>query len=95
MYDAFGHISLEITRSKNRNDTFVVVLVTQHAFLLKAEYQRDIKQRTVLQLRDVEEKSYKEIAEILNINEEQVKVNLFRARQKVKQQFIDIDSYGL
>ena len=53
------------------------------------------KQRTVLQLRDVEEKSYKEIAEILNISEEQVKVNLFRARQKVKQQFIDIDSYGL
>lgn len=53
------------------------------------------KQRTVLQLRDVEEKSYKEIAGILNISEEQVKVNLFRARQKVKQQFIDIDSYGL
>ena len=53
------------------------------------------KQRSVLQLRDVEEKSYKEIAEILNITEEQVKVNLFRARQKVKQQFIDIDNYGL
>lgn len=53
------------------------------------------KQRTVLQLRDVEEKSYKEIAGILNISEEQVKVNLFRARQKVKQQFIDIDNYGL
>ena len=53
------------------------------------------KQRTVLQLRDVEEKSYKEIAEVLGITEEQVKVNLFRARQKVKQQFIDIDNYGL
>ena len=53
------------------------------------------KQRAVLQLRDVEEKSYKEIAEVLGITEEQVKVNLFRARQKVKQQFIDIDNYGL
>lgn len=53
------------------------------------------KQRAVLQLRDVEEKSYKEIAGILDITEEQVKVNLFRARQKVKQQFIDIDNYGL
>lgn len=53
------------------------------------------KQRTVLQLRDVEGKSYKEIAGIMGITEEQVKVNLFRARQKVKQQFIDIENYGL
>ena len=53
------------------------------------------KQRTVLQLRDVEEKSYKEIAEVMGITEEQVKVNLFRARQKVKQQFMDIENYGL
>ncbi|MEG2513892.1 MAG: RNA polymerase subunit sigma-70, partial [Bacteroidaceae bacterium] len=26
---------------------------------------------------------------------EQVKVNLFRARQKIKQQYIEIDGYGL
>ena len=30
-----------------------------------------------------------------NLTEEQVKVNLFRARQKVKQRFIDIEGYGL
>lgn len=53
------------------------------------------KQRLIMQLRDVEGKNYKEIASLLNITEEQVKVNLFRARQKVKQQFLDIDSYGL
>ena len=59
--------------------------------------QEDVteKQRTVLQLRDVEEKSYKEIAEVMGITEEQVKVNLFRARQKVKQQFMNIENYGL
>ena len=45
-------------------------------------------------LRDVEGKSYKEIAAVLNLTEEQVKVNLFRARQKVKQTFIDIVVYG-
>ena len=49
----------------------------------------------MLQLRDVEGKSYREIAEILGITEEQVKVTLFRARQKVKQQFIDRENYGL
>jgi RNA polymerase sigma-70 factor (ECF subfamily) len=42
------------------------------------------KQRTVFQLREVEEMSYKQIAEAMNISEEQVKVNLFRARQKIK-----------
>lgn len=53
------------------------------------------KQRTIMQLRDVEGKSYKEIATVLNLTEEQVKVNLFRARQKVKQRYLDIDGYGL
>ena len=53
------------------------------------------KQRLIMQLRDVEGKSYKEIAEVLCLTEEQVKVNLFRARQKIKQKFINIDGYGL
>ncbi len=42
------------------------------------------KQRTVLQLRDIEGKPYKEIAEIMNISESDVKVNLFRARENLK-----------
>lgn len=53
------------------------------------------KQRLIMQLRDIEGKSYKEIAALLHLTEEQVKVNLFRARQKVKQRFIDIEGYGL
>lgn len=53
------------------------------------------KQRLVMQLRDIEGLSYKEIATSLEIPEEQVKVNLFRARQKVKQRFMEIDDYGL
>ena len=53
------------------------------------------KQRSIMQLRDIEEKSYKEIAEILDITEEQVKVNLFRARKSIRQQYIEIENYGL
>lgn len=53
------------------------------------------KQRTMLQLRDVEEKSYKEIAEIMHLTEEQVKVNLFRARQRIKLKYSEINTYGL
>lgn len=53
------------------------------------------KQRSVMQLRDFEGKSYKEIAEIMAISEEQVKVNIFRARQAIKQRFIETEKYGL
>ena len=53
------------------------------------------KQRSVMQLRDFEGKSYKEIAAILDISEEQVKVNIFRARQIIKQRYIQAEEYGL
>ena len=53
------------------------------------------KQRRCLQLRDIEGKSYKEIADIICITEDQVKVNIFRARQTVKQRFQQFDRYGL
>lgn len=53
------------------------------------------KQRSIMQLRDIEGKSYKEIADILQIPEEQVKINLFRGRQKIKQRYTEIENYGL
>ena len=53
------------------------------------------KQRVCMQLRDFEGKQYKEIAIVLGITEEQVKTNIFRARQTVKQQFQKIEQYGL
>ena len=53
------------------------------------------KQKSCMQLRDFEGKSYKEIAAALGLSEEQVKVNIFRARQAVKQKYNEIDGYGL
>ena len=53
------------------------------------------KQRSCMQQRDFEGKSYKEIAQVLDITEEQVKVNIFRARQMVKQKYLKLDNYGL
>ena len=49
------------------------------------------KQRSVIQLRDFEGKSYKEIAAIMDISEEQVKINIYRARQAVKQRFLETE----
>ena len=53
------------------------------------------KQRSCMQLRDFEGKSYKEIAQILAISEEQVKINIFRARQTIKQKYLETEKYGL
>ncbi len=53
------------------------------------------KQKSCIQLRDFEGKPYREIAEIMEITEEQVKVNIFRARQAIKQKFNELDKYGL
>jgi RNA polymerase sigma-70 factor (ECF subfamily) len=53
------------------------------------------KQRACIQLRDVEGKAYKDIAAIIGITEQQVKVNIFRARQTIKKKFIENEQYGL
>ncbi len=53
------------------------------------------KQRTAMQLRDIEGKSYRDIAEIMQISEQQVKVNIFRGRQTVKKEFEQQEKYGL
>ena len=53
------------------------------------------KQRSCQQLRDIEGKPYKDIAAIMGITEDQVKVNIFRARQNIRQRFQQFDRYGL
>lgn len=53
------------------------------------------RQRTIIQLRDIEEKPYREIATIMGVSEEVVKVTLFRARQAIRKQYDKIENYGL
>jgi RNA polymerase sigma-70 factor (ECF subfamily) len=53
------------------------------------------KQRTCMQLRDVEGKAYKDIAAVMGITEQQVKINIFRARQTIKQEYSKLEKYGL
>ena len=54
-----------------------------------------VNQRMCIQLRDFEGKTYKEIAAALDMTDEQVKINIFRARQTITQRFTQIDGYGL
>lgn len=51
------------------------------------------KQKLVIQLRDIEGMAYQEIAEILDIPLNQVKINLFRARNILKQKIEQLKLY--
>lgn len=54
-----------------------------------------LKQQQVLHLRDVEGYSYKEICEVLELDMNQVKVYLFRARNAVREKLTRMNAYGL
>ncbi len=51
-------------------------------------------QRTIMHLRDIEEYSFDEIEPIVNMKTETLRVNLSRARKKVKEEIKKIMSYG-
>ncbi len=51
------------------------------------------KQKMVIHLKDVEEYEVSEISKILEMEENAVRVNLMRARQKVKEQITNLMNY--
>lgn len=53
------------------------------------------KQKEIYHLREVEELTYQEIAEVLSLNLGEVKINLFRTREKIRETFKKIEDYGL
>jgi RNA polymerase sigma factor (sigma-70 family) len=81
-----------------RKDKRTTLMSEQHEYLLQSDSQySDVKevlnealeklpeiQRSVILLRDYEGYDYKEIGEITGLNESQVKVYIFRARQTLK-----------
>lgn len=52
-------------------------------------------QQAIIHLREIEGKSYKEIAETLGLSEGQVKASLFHARQQIRKRYTEIQEYGL
>ena len=51
-------------------------------------------QRTVMHLRDIEQLTYEEIAEATELKINAIRVNLSRARKKVRDEFLKINSNG-
>jgi len=59
-------------------------------FLTKQIEKLPEKSRTIFHLREVEGLGYREIADVMQISEDQVKVTLFRVRQKIKNYFAQL-----
>jgi RNA polymerase sigma factor (sigma-70 family) len=53
------------------------------------------KERMIVQLRDIEQYSFKEIETMVNLPESTLRVYVSRARKKIKKAFLKIDNYGL
>ncbi len=53
------------------------------------------QQRMILQLRDVEQYEYKEIAEMLSLNETAIRVALSRARKTIREELTKTHGYGI
>ncbi len=52
------------------------------------------QQRILIKLRDIDGYEFDEIAEITDLNEVTIRVNLSRARKKIREELTKIDSYG-
>ena len=80
------HLALEqITEQPEPNDTDKEMVLTDLRMRFNALISKLPEvQRNILYLREIEEMEYKEIGEVLDITEAQVKVYLFRGRQYLK-----------
>ena len=53
------------------------------------------KQKEVFHLREIDGMTYQEISDVLSLNMTEVKVNLHRARSKVRSSLQKIEAYGI
>jgi len=53
------------------------------------------KQKLIWQLRDVEGATFEEIAEVVQMEPTAIRVNLSRARKRIKESLEQIDAYGI
>lgn len=89
--DIEGHFGIQ-DKSKNPEDTTVSSDIYNRIKIMISNLPE--KQKLVIQLRDIEGMKYQEIADILGMNMSQVKVNLFRARNAIKEQLIKLNIHG-
>jgi len=82
-------IKLESRKASIDEETDTNLVFQKHDFDIKIIIDKALNtlptlQKSIILLRDFEGYNYKEISEILELSESQVKVYLFRGRQKIK-----------
>lgn len=76
-------VERNLTEQENSTKEAEILLAANRA--KQAINQLDEPQKTIMQLRDLEGYDYNEIGEVLNMNVNTVRVNLSRARKKVRE----------
>ena len=54
-----------------------------------------LKEKLILQLRDIEHFEFNEIAEMLDMNETAIRVSLSRARKRIREKLTQTHNYGI
>lgn len=94
-YEPLDNIDENLVPNNSQDIMDRLVAADRRTFIKKIINNLPTKQKTLVQLRDIEGKSYREIADIMQISEEDVKITLYRARQSLKEICKKSDAYGL
>ena len=70
-------------------------ILDSHSSIIHLISQLPPPQDDIVRLRDIEGYSYREIAQQLNLSEDQVRVYLHRARTRLREQYTALENFGL
>lgn len=79
----------------NESSDLQTLMADQQLWLTRILALLSPKQHEIYHLREVEELSYQDIAEVMGLSLSEVKVNLHRARTKIKAELEKIEAYGV
>ena len=93
-------VSLEIVKNNNRmeedfSDTNYLENTEMAGLVKRIIADLPDLQRMIIHLRDIEQLEYEEIAEATELNVNAIRVNLSRARKKVRDEILKIQNYGI
>jgi len=91
--------NLRIVHSNYKDESTELEKKIEHqdslAWIDKLMQQLPSQQRMVMQLRDIEQYEFSDIAKVLEMKETAVRVTLSRARKTIREQLIKKHSYGI
>ena len=83
----------ELTKTGKSNVAHEVEMKDEANQVMKLIHQLPDQQKQVMQMRDVEDRTYEEIEELTGLTSINIRVLLSRARKKIREQFLEIMNY--